>query len=145
MLFMQMVMGSHHLVLQDLNSHNIINHNLPLAHLGFTWCVCVTSCKLVRMTMALLRYFKPTSSLPRAKDTGLGEAPTCTKQANAVVQRVLTKQLWSTGGTCNRKLYTSFSDEQRATIGRYTAKHSNTAAVKKFKGDFELGLGESTV
>ena len=49
------------------------------------------------------------------------------------------------GGTRKRTLYTSFSDEQRAAIGRYATEHSNTAAVKKFKGDFERRLGESTV
>ena len=36
-----------------------------------------------------------------------------------------------------RKLYTSFSKEQRAVIGCYAKEHSN-AAVKKFKGDFKL-------
>ena len=36
----------------------------------------VTRCKLVRMVMALLRYLKPKSSLPTAKDTGLGETST---------------------------------------------------------------------
>ena len=77
------------------------------------------------------------------KDTGLGEATT--KEANATVQTVLTEQPQPTGGTRTRKLYTSFSDEQRAAIGHYTAEHSNTAAVKKFKGDFERGPGESTV
>ena len=35
--------------------------------------------------------------------------------------------------------------KQRATIGHYTAEHSKAAAVKKFKEDFEHGLGESTV
>ena len=44
-----------------------------------------------------------------------------------------------------KRKYTSFSSEQRASIGRYAAAHSNSAAVKKFKSDFEQGLGESTV
>ena len=79
--------------------------------------------------MALLRYLKPKSSHPAAKDTGLDE--TTTKEANAAVQRVLTEQPQPTGGTRTRKLYTYFSDEQRAAIGRYTTEHSNAAAVKK--------------
>ena len=62
--------------------------------------------------MALLRYSKTKSSIPTAKDTGLGE--TTTKDANTAVQRVLTEQSQCTGapqtqsGTCKRKLYTSF-------------------------------------
>jgi len=80
--------------------------------------------------MALLRFLKPKSSLPSATDTGLGE--TTTKEANAAVERVLQEQSQPTGGrTRKRKVYTSFSDEQRAVIGRYAAEHSNTAAVKK--------------
>ena len=53
----------------------------------------------------------------------------------------------STGGhgACKSKGYTSFIDEHRAAIGRYAAEHSNAAAVKKFKGDFEHSLGERTV
>ena len=82
--------------------------------------------------MALLRFLKPKSSLPSATDTGLGE--TTTKEANAAVERVLQEQSQPTGGrTRKRKVYTSFSDEQRAVIGRYAAEHSNAAAVKKFK------------
>ena len=99
--------------------------------------------------MALLRYLKTKSSLPTPEDTGLGE--TTTKEANTAVQRVLTEQSQHTGGpqtqcgTRKMKLYTSFSEEQRAVIGRYAAELSNTAAVKKFKGEFKHGLGESTV
>jgi len=85
--------------------------------------------------MALLRFLKPKSSLPSATDTGLGE--TTTKEANAAVGRVLQEQSQPTGGrTRKRKVYTSFSDER--------AEHGDAAAVKKFKGDFEHGLGEST-
>ena len=79
--------------------------------------------------MTLLRFLKPKSFLLTAKDIGLGE--TSTKEANAAVQRVLTEQPQPTGSTHMRKLYTVFSDEQRAAVGRYTAEHSNAAAVKK--------------
>ena len=52
------------------------------------------------------------SSLPTAKDTGLGE--TTTKEANTAVQQVLMEQSQCTGGpqtqsgTRKRKLYTSY-------------------------------------
>ena len=87
--------------------------------------------------MALLKYFK--SSLPTAKDAGISEV--VTRETNAAVSRVLTERPQQR----KRKAYTAFTDGQRAAIGRYAAEHSNTAAVKKFKGDFEGGLGESTV
>lgn len=45
----------------------------------------------------------------------------------------------------SKRKYTSFSAEQRASIGRYTAEHSTAVAIKKFKLGFEQGLGESTV
>ena len=32
-------------------------------------------------------------------------------------------------GTCKRKLYTSFSEEERAAIGHYATEHSKAAAV----------------
>ena len=44
-----------------------------------------------------------------------------------------------------KRKYTSFSAEQRALIGCYAAEHSNSAAAKKFKSNFEQGLGESTI
>ena len=64
---------------------------------------------------------------------------TVIREANAAVSRVLTltEQLTSH----KRKVYSVFSDEQRATIGQYTAKNGNATAVKKFKGDFDNGLG----
>ena len=46
---------------------------------------------------------------------------------------------------CKKKAYSVFSSEQRAAIGKYAAEHSNAAALKKFKGDFDGQLGESTV
>lgn len=68
--------------------------------------------------MALLRYFKNSSSLPSAKDTGIGE--TATKEANAAVSRELAKQQQSRSQAADRlqdtgkRKYTSFSTEQRA-------------------------------
>ena len=66
-----------------------------------------------------------------------------TREANAAISRVLTPTEQSTSH--KRKVYSVFSDEQRATIGQYAAENGNAAAVKKFKGDFDNGLGEGTV
>ena len=88
--------------------------------------------------MALLKYFK--SSLPTAKDTGMSEI--ATREANAAVSRVMTPPQQTSR---KRKAYSIFSDEQRATIGKYAAENGNAVAVKKFKDDFDGGLGESTV
>ena len=102
--------------------------------------------------MALLKYFKSSSSLPSAKDTKIGE--TATKEANAAVSRVLAEKQPQQSSSSpapdrpkvtGKRKYTSFSAEQRASIGRYAAEHSNAATVKKFKSNFEQGLGESTV
>ena len=102
------------------------------------------------MDMALLKFFsKSSSSLPSTKDTGIGEA--ATKEANAAASRVLPEKQPQQSSSVSgdrpkvKRKYTSFSTEQRASIGRYAAEHSNSAAVKKFKSDFEQGLGESTV
>ena len=92
--------------------------------------------KLIKM--ALLKYFK--SSLPTAKDTGMSEI--ATREANAAVSRVMTLPQQTSR---KRKAYSIFSDEQRATIGKYAAENGNAVAVKKFKDDFDGGLGESTV
>ena len=93
--------------------------------------------------MALLKYFK--TSLPTPKETGIGEV--ATRAANSAVSKVLAKQLQPgvLGEKRKRKDYGVFTDEQRAAIGRYASEHGNNAAVKKFKGEFEGCLGESTV
>ena len=89
--------------------------------------------------IALFRYFQATTSLPTAEETALGD--TVTQSANAVVLREV--QAKRPG---KRKAYTAFTAEQRTTIGKYASERGNTAAVKKFKADFEGGqLGESTV
>ena len=102
--------------------------------------------------MALLKYFKSLSSLPSAKDTKIGE--TATKEANAAVSRVLAEKQPQQSSSSpaphrlkvtSKRKYTSFSAEQRVSIGRYAAEHSNAATVKKFKSNFEQGVGESTV
>ena len=101
--------------------------------------MCQTCRSLYSLKMSLVKYFK--SSLPTANDTGMGE--TVIREANAAVSRVLTPTEQSTSR--KRKVYSVFSNEQRATIGQYAAENGNTAAVKKFKGDLDNSLGESTV
>ena len=91
--------------------------------------------------MALLKYFKKT--LPTAKDTEIGEL--ATKEANAAVSKVLQEAAQPQSTVSHKRKHTVFSPEQRAVIGQYAAEHSNIATVKKFKADFEHGLGESTV
>ena len=48
------------------------------------------------------------------------------------------------GTTSKTKRYTSFTDEDRAAIGKHAAENSNASALKKFKGTFP-DFGESTV
>ena len=115
---------------------------------------CIARPKTKRMgdlicpCMALLRYFKPSSSLPTANETDISDA--ATREANAAVSCVLASDESrrvqpGPSGPLKRKAYTSFSEEQRAAICQYAAEHGNTSAVKRFKADFEGGLGESTV
>ena len=101
-------------------------------------CAYFKPCAGKLIKMALLKYFK--SSLPTAKETGMSEI--ATREANAAVSRVMTPTQQTSR---KRKAYSVFSDEQRATIGKYATENGNAAAVKKFKGDFDGGLGESTV
>lgn len=65
--------------------------------------------------MTLYRYFK--RALPTAEETGLSE--NATKGANEAVSAVL---MGPSEATVSRKRsYLAFTDEQRATIGRYAA------------------------
>ena len=70
------------------------------------------------------------------------------KEANEAVQEELQRQQSEADWPKlprKRKAYTVFSSEQRAAIGKYAAENGNAAAIKKFKGDFDRKLGESTV
>ena len=89
--------------------------------------------------MTLHRYFKRT--LPTAEQTGLTEQ--ATREANQAVAAALQES--GTTGTSRKRSYLVFSEEQRATIGRYAGAHGNAAAVKKFRDEFDNRLGESTV
>ena len=46
--------------------------------------------------------------------------------------------------TKERKVYTAFSDQQRAAIGKYAVECGNTAAVRKYRLEIP-NIGESTV
>ena len=48
------------------------------------------------------------------------------------------------GGGKKRKIYTAFSEEQRAEISKYAAENGNNAALKRFRHDIQ-DLGESTI
>ena len=87
-------------------------------------------------------------TLPTTNKTGISES--ATKEANAAVSRVLAGSESGTvqpgpSGSHKRKVYTSFSEEQRSAIGQHAAEHGNAAAVKRFKANFKGGLGESAV
>ena len=91
--------------------------------------------------MSILNYFKAKTTLPTASQPSLTEdAVQC---ANREVERVL-EELQMQGGRRKRKAYSTFSDEDRAVIGKYAAENGNASALKKFKVS-KPGLIESTV
>ena len=95
--------------------------------------------------MSLYQFFKPTTSLPTAEETGLSAR--IIKEANKAVKEVLTDQHSTSSSQSSsgkkRKYTTSFPFEIRAKIGHYAAENGNGAAVKKFKATHDVG--ESTV
>ena len=70
--------------------------------------------------MSILKYFQ--TSLPTPEQTGIGER--ATTSANIEVS----KQLKLTDG--KKKAYTTFSDEDRAKIGKHAAENGNSTALK---------------
>lgn len=93
-------------------------------------------------SMALLKYFS--RALPTAEQTGIGKV--ATREANkAVTEELHHSEANQTKLQRKKKAYSVFSGEQCAAIGKYAAEHSNAAAVKTFKGDFDGQLGENTV
>ena len=88
--------------------------------------------------MSILRFFKPSSTLPTPQDTGLGKR--ATESANTAVQSAME----TCSSSKKRKSYIAFSDEMRAAIERYAAENCNAAALRVFR--FEItDLGESAV
>ena len=66
-----------------------------------------------------------------------------TREANKAVTEELRRS--EAKQTRKRKAYSVFSGEQHAQIGKYAAENGNTAAVKRFKVDYDGQLEESTV
>ena len=75
--------------------------------------------------MSLLRYLQPVNKLPTPDEAGL--PPSVIQEVNQAMQDTL--QAESTKG--KKKKYTSFTAEERTSIGRFAAKHGNSEAVKK--------------
>ena len=75
-----------------------------------------------------------------SKETDIGGA--ATKEAN---KRVLEEEEEKEAGQQKkRKVYSSYTDTDRAAIGRYAAEHGNIAAQRDFKSKLP-DLGESTI
>ena len=91
--------------------------------------------------MSLYRYFtSEVSFLPMPEATGIRKH--ATREANMAVKQAI--QVRESQKGKKRKYNTSFTDQDRAKIGRFAAENSNTSALKKFRHDY-LDLGESTV
>ena len=83
------------------------------------------SASVIKQTVSLIWYLQPRSSLHTPQEMGIGEQATI--EAKAAVAEVI-----GNSGHCNsrkRKRYTSFSDEDRAAIGRHAAENSNVSAL----------------
>ena len=89
--------------------------------------------------MSILQFFQRKLPLPTPQQTGIGEQATI--EANAAVQRETSAD---SATSRKRKKYTSFTDNDRAIIGKHAAENGNISAQKKFKSSFP-DLGESTV
>ena len=76
--------------------------------------------------MSIRLYFKPVSSLPTLKETGISAV--AIKEAHKAMQRVLVEQR-SQQLSPKRRKYTTFSDAQCAKVGKYAAENGNTAAL----------------
>ena len=89
--------------------------------------------------MSITNYFK-SAGLPAPNDTVFG--PVATHEANRSVKRALEKQQRSEPK--KRKVYSNFSEQDRAVIGKYAAENGGAAAQRHFRSKFP-DLGESTV
>ena len=89
--------------------------------------------------MSITNYFK-SAGLPAPNDTVIG--PVATHEANRSVKRALEKQQRSEPK--KRKVYSNFSEQDRAVIGKYAAENGGAAAQRHFRSKFP-DLGESTV
>ena len=85
-----------------------------------------------KLSVSYIRYLQACSSLPTPQQTGIGER--ATTEVNTPVSEVNTpvSEVIGDSAHCNgrkRKHYTSFSDEDRAAIGRHAAENSNVSAL----------------
>ena len=93
--------------------------------------------------MNIRNYFKPTNKLPTAAETGLPVLSV--ESANSAVAKFGKKQLHhqdAPAGSRKWKYTSTFTDEDCAKVGKYTAENSVTRAQKQFR---DLDPGESMV
>ena len=102
-------------------------------------------CQSFNTTMSLRCYFQPSTHLPTSNQTEL--SPNMLREVNQAVTAALQREEEGSQPHSQRirkrKYTTTFTPEDRASIGKYTSKNGNAAAVKKFKVTHEIG--ESTV
>ena len=89
--------------------------------------------------MSIKSYFRA-SPLPTPMETGIGAS--ATTAANQAVSRVLSPV--NEADKKKRKVYTAFTDQQRATIVKYAAECVNATSLRKYQREVP-DLGESTV
>ena len=93
-----------------------------------------------RAKLCLSYHILKASPLPTPKETGIGAS--ATKAANQAVSRVLSPVNESVKK--KRKVYTAFTDQQRAAIGKYAAECGNAATLHKYQQEVP-DLAENTV
>ena len=91
--------------------------------------------------MSILSFFKPTCPIPTAEDTGIGLQ--ATQKANEAVKHVMSEQQAKRPAK-KQKIYTTFTNKQRANIGKYAAENGNAACLREYRSEIP-DLGESTL
>ena len=102
-----------------------------------TFSTCVSTQAGINMA---LKFFKSSTSLLSVKDRGIGEE--ATKKAIAAILWLLEEsshrsraQRQQMVQNLSKNTLVSFSAEQRGSIRRYAAEHSNATTVKKIPSD----------
>ena len=119
----------------------MINYNHAYINMTAFWHVGSRGGPLFQKTMSILSFFKTTFPIPTADDTGIGLQ--ATQKANEAVKRVMSEQQAKQPAK-KRKIYTTFTDQQRPNIGKYAAENGNAACLRKYRSGM-TDLGESTV
>ena len=91
---------------------------------------------------SIRQYFSPTTPFPSRKDTGIGLLATC--EANGSVKCVLEKQARQQSAK-KWKLYTYFSDTDRAKISQYAAIIVTMRLLVKMEGGAKIGTAHSQI